>query len=175
MRLSGWIVAGLVAGACAASAFAQDLPNAVTFRRGQAFEFYDIRLGVSHDGGAHTARGRDCSTRDFHCYSGVTTLIGPQRCSALRRLVQSRSDWVAGDAARARFLFVSEQQLYYLSEDNSRQAEQPSGFVYDVERGVIGVWRSAGAARTLDEEAIHEIVDSTRWLEQPQTLFACRH
>jgi hypothetical protein len=174
MRIPGWLLAGLVGCVCVAPASGQDLPNAVTFRRGSAVEFYDLRLGVSHDGGAHSARGRDCSDRDFHCYSGVTTLIGPKRCSALRRLVQRQGDWRVEGAFHARFLFVSEQQLYYRSEDGSQQSNEPSGFVYDIERGVIGVWRSPAAARELDREGMRAIVDSTRWLEHPTTLFACR-
>jgi hypothetical protein len=174
MRMPRFVLATLIALICVGPALAQDLPNAVTFRRGNAVEFYDIQLGVSHDGGAHSARGRDCSNREFYCYSGVTTLMGPKRCPVLRRLVQSQGDWRIEGEVHARFLFVSERQLYYLSEDGARRSSEPSGFVYDIERGVIGVWRSPAAARELDRDGIREILDSTRWLERPTTLFACR-
>jgi hypothetical protein len=153
----------------------QDLPTAATFRRGAAVEFYDFSLSVSHAGGDGGVRGRDCSTEAYHCYVGVTVLIAPRRCSALRRSVRSGADWRVDNAVGARFLFVSEQQLYYLSRAADRDMSNVGGFVYDIERGVVGVWRSEAATRTLlDRDAMREIVDSTKWLESPSSLFACR-
>lgn len=170
MKIAALIVTALaVAGvqACASSPPEQDLPNAATFRRGEAIEFYDFRLGVSHAGARDGVRGRDCSTDDFHCYRGVSVLIAPRRCAALRRLVRSRADWRVEEGVSARLSFVSEQQLYFASE-------VAAGFVYDIERGVIGVWRAEAARRpALDPTAMREIVDSTKWLERPTTLFAC--
>jgi hypothetical protein len=142
------------------------LPNAATFRRARAIEFYDFRLNVSHGGGPSVA-GRECSNGDFHCYAGMSVLIAPRDCRDARRLLLSRSDWRVGDRANARYLFRSEDQYYFASG-----ADGGSGFVYDPERGVVGVWR-ANASGELERASENAIVDSTRWLEAPSTLFAC--
>jgi hypothetical protein len=163
--------------ACAAPRELSDLPPAVTFRRMNAIEYYEFRLGVSHDGAETSVRGRNCSTDRFHCYEGVSVLVAPRSCRRTLRLLRSRADWRAGDAAVARFLFRSEDQFYYSSEAADRErsrSEGQGGFVYDIERGVIGVWRSATPLRERPDDAeMAAIVDSTKWLESPRTLFAC--
>lgn len=175
MRMAAQIATTLAvvfAFACSTPPGQDGPPTAATFRRGAAVEFYDFSLSVSH--GGSDVRGRDCSTEAYHCYVGVTVLIAPRRCSALRRSVRSGADWRVDDAVSARFLFVSEQQLYYLSRAADRDMSEVGGFVYDIERGVVGVWRSQAATRApLDRDAMHEIVDSTKWLENPRSLFAC--
>jgi hypothetical protein len=171
MRITAVILLTLAAAclqACASSRRDGGAPNAVVFRRGEAIEFYDFRLRVSHAGGDQQVVVRDCSTDDFHCFAGVSLLIAPRKCSDLRRLVRRTADWRVNEAERARFLFASENQLYYGSGG-------AAGFVYDIERGVVGVWRSPAAAQSsLDTTAMRAIVDSTKWLESPATLFACR-
>ena len=145
-----------------------EVPNAAMFRRGEAIEFYDFRLRISHAGRGEQTAVTDCSKGEFYCFSGVSVLIAPRDCSDLRRLVRRASDWRVSDAASARFLFASESQLYLSSND-------AAGFVYDIERGIIGVWHSEAAAQSpLDRTAMRAIVDSTKWLERPATLFACR-
>lgn len=152
--------------ACASSRQEEAAPNAAMFRRGEGIEFYDFRLRISHAGGDQTAV-RDCSTEAFHCYTGVSVLIAPRECSDLRRLVRRASDWRVSDEMSARFLFASEDQLYFSSAG-------AAGFVYDIERGVVGVWRSPAATQQpLDRAAMRAIVDSTKWLESPAALFAC--
>jgi hypothetical protein len=181
MRVAAWIAAALAlvsAQACVTSAESDDPPTAATFRRGAAVEFYDFSLSISHAGSGAGLRGSNCSNAEFHCFAGVSVLIAPRRCAVLRRLVRSRADWRIGDAVQARFLFVSESQLYYASNAAGGEADSSSdgagGFVYDIERGVVGVWRSQAALRApLDRDAMGEIVDSTKWLESPRTLFAC--
>jgi hypothetical protein len=156
--------------ACASTP--EPAPNALTFRRAQAIEFYDLRLNASHDGGERAVTGRDCSSDRFHCYAGLTLLMAPRECRDVRRLLRERTDWIIEDRARARFLFRSEEQYFYASEAGGR-ANTPSGFVYDIERGVIGVWRSDAAQGELDRAAAYAIIDSTKWLEAPRALFAC--
>lgn len=181
MRIAAWIAAALAlasAQACATSDANDDPPTAATFRRGASIEFYDFSLSISHAGSGAGLRGRDCSTTEFHCFSGVSVLIAPRRCAVLRRLVRSRGDWRVNETVSARFLFVSESQLYYASNaadgDAAQRANGAAGFVYDIERGLVGVWRSQAALRApLDRGAMGEIVDSTKWLESPRTLFAC--
>lgn len=160
--------------ACA-SAPNREPVNAATFRRTQAIEFYDFRLNASHDGRGGAVRGRDCSSDRFHCYAGLTVLIAPRDCGDLRRLLRARSGWTVEDRASARFLFRSEDQYYFAStaEDRGPLASASSGFVYDLDRGVIGVWRSDAAQHQLTREGARMIVDSTKWLEAPQSLFAC--
>jgi hypothetical protein len=180
MRVAYAFAVGLVAltlQACASTSGSESYPPAATFRRVDAIEFYDFRLGVSHAGDAGVL-GRDCSTGRYHCYVGVSVLIAPRRCSTLRRLIRSRADWRVNDAVRARFLFRSEQQLYYASDAADRELAWRSngagGFAYDAEMGVVGVWHSQAATRApLDQAAIAEIVVSTKWLEAPRALFVC--
>jgi hypothetical protein len=146
----------------------EGVPNAALFRRGEAIEFYDFRLRASHAGGDQQVVVRDCSTDDFHCFSGVSVLIAPRECSDLRRLVRRASDWRVSGEVSARFLFASEDQLYLSSSAGG-------GFVYDIERGIVGVWHSQAAAQPpLDRNAMRAIVDGTKWLERPAALFACR-
>lgn len=162
--------------ACAASRELSDPPPAVTFRRMNTIEYYEFRLGVSHDGAETNVQGRNCSTDRFHCYAGVTVLIAPRSCRRTLRLLRSRADWRAGDVAVARFVFRSEDQFYYASDvaDRERRSDGQGGFVYDIERGVIGVWRTATPLRERPDGAeMAAIVDSTKWLESPTTLFAC--
>lgn len=169
MRLAALMVlalASLCIQGCASSRAEEGAPNAVVFRRGAAIEFYDFRLRVSHAGGERQVAVRDCSTDEFHCFSGVSVLIAPRECSDLRRLVRRTSDWRVSDEAAARFLFASEDQLYLSSNATA-------GFVYDIERGIVGVWHSP-AAEPLDRTSMRAIVDSTKWLESPAALFACR-
>jgi hypothetical protein len=162
-----FIFAVLALQACA-SAPDEAFPAAATFRRSQAIEFYDFRLNASHDGGDRAVTGRDCSNDRFHCYAGLTVLVAPRECSDVRRLLRSREDWVVGDRATARFLFLSEEQLYFVSSANPAETSS-SGFVY----GVIGVWRSDEASGQLNRAAANAIIDSTKWLEAPRSLFAC--
>lgn len=170
MRIVALVVLLLAAAclqACASARREEGAPNAAVFRRGEGIEFYDFRLRVSHAGGDQTGV-RDCSTETFHCYAGVSVLIAPRQCSDLRRLVRRGSDWRVSEADGARFLFASEDQLYFSSGE-------AAGFVYDIERGVVGVWHSRAATQSsLDRAAMRAIVDSTKWLESPATLFACR-
>jgi hypothetical protein len=171
MRIAAFlalVLTGAALQACASSREEEGEPNAAVFRRGESAEFYDFRLRASHAGGADQVIVRDCSTGEFHCYAGVSVLVGPRECSELRRLVRSQADWRVNDTTRARFLFASEDQLYLSSND-------AAGFVYDIERGVVGVWHSPAPAQAqLDRTAMRAIVDSTKWLERPATLFACR-
>lgn len=161
------MLAGACLQACALSREPEDPPNAAMFRRSEGIEFYDFRLRVSHAGDRQVAVG-DCSTEAFHCISGVSVLIAPRECSDLRRLVRRGADWRVNDAVSAVFLFASEDQLYLRSAATA-------GFVYDIERGIVGVWRSESAAQPpLDRTAMRAIVDSTKWLENPAALFACR-
>ena len=162
----------LVLQACA-SAPDGALPNAATFRRARAIEFYDFRLNASHDGGDRSVTGANCSNDDFHCYVGLTVLVAPRECRHLRRLLRSREDWIVDGRATARFLFLSEQQLYFVSSANNATASGASGFVYDLEHGVAGVWRSDAALGQFDQAAANAIIDSTKWLEAPRTLFQC--
>lgn len=165
-------VLALVLQACA-SAPDREPPNAATFRRSQAIEFYDFRLNASHDGGDHAVAGRDCSSDRFHCYAGLTVLIAPRECREMRRLLRARGVWLVEDRASAQFLFRSEEQYYFASTAGGPLARAGSGFVYDLDRGVIGVWRSDAALGQIDRAAARAIVDSTKWLEAPPTLFAC--
>jgi len=150
-------------------------PNAATFRRTEAIEFYDFRLNASHDGGGGAVTGRDCSSDRFHCYAGLTVLVAPRDCGEVRRLLRARSEWAVEDRASARFLFRSEAQYYFASTagDRGPLASAGSGFVYDLDRGVIGVWRSDAALGPIDRAAAHAIIDSTKWLEAPGMLFPC--
>ena len=161
-------VFALMALALQACASAPDdaLPNAATFRRIDAIEFYDFRLNVSHAAGP-SVLGRDCSTDDFYCYAGLTVLIAPRGCRDARRLLLRREDWRVGDGVTAQYLFRSEDQYYFASG-----AEGAAGFVYDLERGVIGVWRSAASPSELGRIS-PDMLTSTKWLEAPQSLFAC--
>jgi hypothetical protein len=171
MRIAAFfalVLTGLCLQACASSSQEDGEAHAAVFRRGERAEFYDFRLRVSHAGGADQVVVRDCSTGEFHCYTGVSVLIAPRDCSDLRRLVRRQADWRVSDTASARFLFASGDQLYLSSND-------AAGFVYDIERGIIGVWHSPTAAQaSLDRSAMRAIVDSTKWLERPAALFACR-
>jgi hypothetical protein len=161
----GFVLLALALQACA-SAPDEALPNAATFRRVRAIEFYDFRLNVSHAGGPMVT-GRDCSNGDFHCYSGMTLLIAPRDCRDARDLLLSRSDWRVDDRINARYLFRSEDQHYFATNVGS-------GFVYDPERGVIGVWRREDMPPdVIGGGWTGAILDSTKWLEQPRTLFAC--
>lgn len=148
-------------------------PNAATFRRVQAIEFYDFRLNASHDGGARSVTGRNCSNDRFHCYVGLTVLVAPRDCGRLRRLLRSREDWTVRDHATARFLFASEQQLYFVSGGDNEAPSGASGFVYDLEHGVAGVWRADVAPSQFDQAATDAIINSTKWLEAPRALFQC--
>jgi hypothetical protein len=161
--------------ACALSPRVTETPAAATFRRAQAIEYYDFRLAVSHAGGEHGVRVRDCSTDDFFCYAGVTVLIAPRRCALMLDLLRSGAPWRVSDVVAARFMFRSENQLYYASADGERELSGGSGgFVYDLERGVAGVWRSASV---LPERPSFQqrmtVIASTKWLESPSSLFAC--
>lgn len=168
------LISAIFLHACA-TAGAADAPPAATFRRLEAIEYYDFRLRVSHGGAEMERRVRDCSTAEFYCYAGVTTLIAPRRCALSWDLLRSGAVWRVSEGIGARFLFRSEDQLYY----ESYAADRPlslgfSGFVYDVERGVIGVWRTSSAVQprpTAQEQA--RIISATRWLESPSALFAC--
>jgi hypothetical protein len=152
--------------ACA-SAPGEALPNAATFRRVGAIEFYDFRLNVSHAGGP-SVRGRDCSNDDYYCYAGMTVLIAPRDCRDVRRFLLDRSDWRVGDRINARYLFRSEDQYYFASG-----AEGASGFVYDPELGVVGVWRTAPLPPNDLRRNTADVLTNTKWLEAPRTLFAC--
>jgi hypothetical protein len=105
-------------------------------------------------------------------------LVAPRRCARTLRLLRSRADWRVSDAIVARFLFRSENQFYYTSGSIGREPARPSngdaGFVYDIERGVVGVWRSPAAlSERLGETERADVIDSTKWLESPATLFPC--
>lgn len=168
------LISAIFLHACATSG--AEAPPAATFRRVDVIEYYDFRLRVSHAGADMERRVRDCSTEAFYCYSGVTTLIAPRRCALSWDLLRSGDVWRVSGEYGARFLFRSEDQLYYESYAADREPGQAgvSGFVYDVERGLIGVWRTPSALQqrpTFQEQA--RVIASTKWLEAPRSLFAC--
>lgn len=175
MRIIGGLIVilALALSACA-SPRGQGAPRAVTFRGGAGIEFYDFGLNISHAGNAAAAPARDCSTDRYWCYAGVSVLIAPRRCDLLRRLIRSRADWRVSEEASARFLFLSERQLYFASGAGGPAARANAGFVYDIELGIVGVWRSrTPAGERLDAAAIEEIITGTKWLEAPRRLFPC--
>jgi hypothetical protein len=176
LRTLALLIVVLAANACALAPEPTETPAAATFRRLQAIEYYDFRLGVSHSGGDAGLRVRDCSTDDYFCYAGLTVLIAPRRCSQMLQLIRSGAAWRVSDAVAARFVFRSENQLYYASADGERErsASGSAGFVYDLERGVVGVWRSESVLPerpSLPQRMM--VIASTKWLESPASLFAC--